>query len=117
MQLKTKQFWVSGLVMMLFGWGSSFLISLAGIAIMGLGMAAFFPVMMGYTVSHFPENPGTALSLVMAMGLGGNLLINYITGLMLDSFGVDKFIYVIAALIVGLFILLYLIRTRLLDQK
>ncbi|WP_010662335.1 MFS transporter [Marinilabilia salmonicolor] len=101
----------------IFGWGSSFLISLSGIAIMGIGMAAFFPVMMGYTVSHFPKNAGTALSLVMAMGLVGNLLINYITGLILDYFGVDKFIYVIAALLLGLFTLLYLIRTRLLKKK
>ncbi|WP_291859204.1 sugar MFS transporter [Marinilabilia sp.] len=101
----------------IFGWGNSFLISLSGIAIMGLGMAAFFPVMMGFTVSHFPQNPGTALSLVMAMGLLGNLLINYITGLILDYFGVEKFIYVIAALLLGLFTLLYLIRTSLLEKK
>lgn len=67
MQLKTKQFWVAGLVIMLFG---------------------ITMVVVG-TINNF----------------------------LVVEFGVDKFIYVIAALLLGLFTLLYLIRTNLLEKK
>ena len=67
---------------------TSWLMGIAGIAIIGVGMASFFPVMLGYTASAFPENSGTAFSIVLGISLIGNILLSSLTGWVLEIFGI-----------------------------
>jgi MFS family permease len=56
--------------------------------IIGAGLASGFPVMLGFTGNRFKELSGTAFSLVLSIGLLGNMLINYGMGLIAKSYGI-----------------------------
>ncbi|MGM0377684.1 MAG: MFS transporter [Bacteroidota bacterium] len=103
--------------LLLLQFGPSFIFSLAGVGIVGVGMAASFPVMLSYAVDFFPENSGTAMSLVLGMALVGNFILNYLTGLILEEWGVGYLNVVLGGLVLALFTLLMLIRQRLFFSK
>jgi fucose permease len=86
---------------------------LVGVGILGIGMAASFPVMISYAVDFFPGNSGTAMSLVLGMALIGNFILNYLTGLMLDAWGVEYLNLVLGGLVMALFSFLLLVRRKL----
>ncbi|MFO8000668.1 MAG: MFS transporter [Marinilabilia sp.] len=103
--------------LLLLQFGPSFIFSLAGVGIVGVGMAASFPVMLSCAVDFFPENSGTAMSLVLGMALVGNFILNYLTGLILEEWGVGYLNVILGGLVFALFSLLMLIRRRLFFSK
>ncbi len=60
----------------------------AGLAMMGAGLAAAFPMLMGYAADLYPRISGTAFSVVLAIALPGNMLLNYLMGVLSDWAGV-----------------------------
>ena len=68
--------------------------------LIGAGLSPGFPVMLGITGNMFKEISGTAFSFAMIIALTGNMVINYITGVLVNQFGVRSFIYVIVAEII-----------------
>jgi MFS family permease len=70
---------------------SSVLYAYAGIALLGLGFAPGFPVVLGYVGELYPNLTGTAFSFVITIALIGNTLINGLVGIISQSYGIDKF--------------------------
>jgi len=70
--------WVSGSVTM----------AAAAFALLGTGLAAGFPTMLGIVGNRYPDISGTAFSFVMAVALIGNILVNYSMGLVTENFGI-----------------------------
>jgi MFS transporter, FHS family, glucose/mannose:H+ symporter len=68
--------------------GNVFYMAVISLFILGAGLACGFPVMLGFTGNRFKELSGTAFSLVLSIGLLGNMLINYGMGLIARNFGI-----------------------------
>jgi FHS family glucose/mannose:H+ symporter-like MFS transporter len=60
----------------------------AAFALLGTGLAAGFPTMLGIVGNRYPDISGTAFSFVMAVALIGNILVNYSMGLVTENFGI-----------------------------
>jgi FHS family glucose/mannose:H+ symporter-like MFS transporter len=67
--------------------GNSFGFSLAGLGLLGAGLASGFPVMLGFAGNRYPEISGTAFSLVLTIALLGNTLVNFGMGIIAQKFG------------------------------
>jgi fucose permease len=77
-----------------------------GMAILGAGLSACFPVIMGQVAGKYTRLSGTALSVVLVLALLGNMLCNYGMGIIATSWGTRVLPLVIAG---GLLIQLLLI--------
>jgi fucose permease len=63
----------------------------AALVVTGAGLAAGFPVMLGFAGARFAELSATAFSIILTVALTGNMIINYTTGLVIDRFGIGQF--------------------------
>lgn len=80
----------------------SYYLNILGLFLIGAGLSPGFPVMLGITSNMYKEVSGTAFSFAMLIALTGNMIINYITGVVIEQFGVRTFIYVIIAVIISM---------------
>jgi fucose permease len=78
----------------------------AGMTILGAGLAACFPVIMGQVAGKYASLSGTALSIVLVLALLGNMGCNYGMGIIANKWGTEVLPLVIAG---GLFIQIFLI--------
>ena len=85
-----------------------------GMAILGAGLAACFPVIMGQVAGKYSRLSGTALSIVLVIALLGNMGCNYGMGIIANRWGTGLLPLVIAG---GLFIQLFLIIPALKKNK
>ncbi|MGB8359104.1 MAG: MFS transporter [Bacteroidales bacterium] len=60
----------------------------AGLALLGSGLAAGFPTMLGLVGNRYPHLSGTAFSFVLVIALLGNMLVNYSMGLIAENYGI-----------------------------
>jgi MFS transporter, FHS family, glucose/mannose:H+ symporter len=90
---------------------------LIAMGIIGVGMAAAFPVMMGFTADFFPDDSGTAFSIVIAIALVGNMILNAITGYVLEVAGTGMFNLMLGIFAAALIILLITIQNKLIKNK
>ena len=67
--------------------GSSPGIATFGFAVLGVGLAAGFPLLLGYVADLYPAISGTAFSVVLVIALLGNMGINYLVGVLSDALG------------------------------
>jgi len=77
-----------------------------GMAILGAGLSACFPVIMGQVAGKYKQLSGTALSVVLVLALLGNMLCNYGMGILANAWGTAVLPVVIAG---GLLVQLFLI--------
>ncbi len=68
--------------------GTNRFLVIAGLFLSGAGLSAGFPVMLGFVGNHFPTISATAISFVFVVALIGNMLINYLTGIIIQRYGV-----------------------------
>lgn len=68
--------------------GISYSLDIAGYVLLGAGLAAGFPAMLGITGSRYAGLSGTAFSIVFFIAMIGNMLMNYGTGLIAQNFGI-----------------------------
>jgi fucose permease len=88
----------------------SFNVAIGGLILLGAGLAAGFPIMLGFVGSRFTDLSATAFSFAFVIALLGNILINYLTGLIVQAYGVRQMIYVAAAEVLCMFVLCIFIR-------
>jgi len=69
--------------------GTNSYIVIAGLFLSGAGVSGGFPVMLGFVGHHFPTISATAISFVFVVALIGNMLINYLTGIIIQQYGVE----------------------------
>lgn len=88
-----------------------------GLFLCGAGVSGGFPVMLGFVGQYFSTISGTAISFVFVIALIGNMLINYITGVIIQQYGIQQLMpicYACIAVMMGLF---YLTTIRLSKNK
>ncbi|MDH3649034.1 MAG: MFS transporter [Saprospiraceae bacterium] len=68
---------------------------IAALALLGIGSAAGFPVVLGYAGELYSELRGTAFSFIFVIALWGNILINYLTGLAAHRYGIEIYPWIL----------------------
>ena len=68
---------------------SSYWISVAGLISIGAGLAAGFPVMLGFVGDRYATLSGTAFSIVITIALAGNMAVNYGMGIIASRYGIQ----------------------------
>lgn len=96
---RAKNIWAVSFSLMLSGLlflslGKSFNTSVIGLILLGAGLAAGFPVMLGYVGERFKELSGTAFSIAFTIALAGNMIINYAMGIIAQHYGIHHLITV-----------------------
>lgn len=76
----------SGVTVLIFA--NTFIPALAGFVLLGAGLAAGFPIMLGMVGEKFRELSGTAFSIAFTIALIGNMIINYSMGIIAQNFGI-----------------------------
>ena len=87
--------------------------TIAGLILSGAGLAGGFPLMLGITGKYFAQRSGTAFSFVFTVALIGNMLINYLMGIIVDEFGVQHLTTVAYVEIAFMTMLFYFITQKL----
>lgn len=77
--------------LLLLRYGNSFPFSIVGLMVLGAGLAAGFPIIMGLAGSRYARQSGTAIGIVLAGSLLGNMLINYLMGIISERYGIRHF--------------------------
>ena len=88
---------------------SSYSAAVAGLIFIGIGLAAGFPVMLGFAGSLYPEVSGTAFSIVLTIALIGNMLVNFAMGIVAERYGVGHLTTMTFFLLAAMFFLSILI--------
>ncbi len=83
----------------------------AGPLLIGCGLAAIFPVVLGYVGDRYPQQSGTAFSTIFVVALAGNMAINKSFGAIADHYGIARFPQVLLVLVVISAILLHLVNS------
>jgi len=100
-----------GVVLMQFG---ADVISInAGLFLAGAGLSGGFPVMLGFVGHYFTALSGTAISFVFVVALIGNILINYLTGIIIEQYGIGNLVWICYAEITIMAILFCFIMQKL----
>lgn len=87
----------------------SYSLALAGLMLLGAGLAGGFPVMLGFVGERYAKLSGTAFSFVLAVALLGNMLVNYGMGVISQLFGIRYLIAVTFTETLVMAILAYII--------
>ena len=73
---------------------TGFGVAATGLILVGAGLAAGFPIMLGVVGHLYKELSGTAFSLVFVIALTGNMIINYGMGFIAQNFGIRHLVTV-----------------------
>lgn len=84
---------------------TTFTMAVVGLVLLGAGVAAGFPVMLGFVGNEYSTQSGTAFSFVFVIALVGNMLINYFTGIVVKNYGVQHLTTVSYAVILVMIVL------------
>jgi MFS family permease len=74
--------------LLLFRLSSSMVQAAAGLFLLGAGLAAGFPTMLGLVGNRYPHLSGTAFSFVLVIALLGNMAVNYAMGMVAENYGI-----------------------------
>jgi fucose permease len=70
--------------------GQSSYASLVGLLLVGVGLAAGFPLMLGLAGKRYRAQSATAFSFIFAIALTGNMLVNYAMGVISKRYGIGQ---------------------------
>lgn len=90
----------------------SYNIAFAGLVITGVGLAAGFPVILGYIGQLYAGLSGTAFSIALVIALAGNTILNYLFGIIADNYTINHLPLLIIACIICMIILLIIIKQQ-----
>lgn len=90
--------------------GMNLPLSTTGLFLIGCGLAANFPLMMGFVGQIYSKITGTAFSVILVIALIGNMILNYFVGIISHSHGIQQmpFIIIISLIITAILIFLVL---------
>jgi MFS family permease len=101
---------VAGSLILLFTISYNF--AFAGLIIIGIGLAAGFPVVLGYIGQLYAALSGTAFSIALVIALSGNILINYLFGMVSDNYTIRHLPFFTIACSGCMIILLFRIKQK-----
>ncbi|MDP4223740.1 MAG: MFS transporter [Bacteroidota bacterium] len=90
---------------------------MTGLFILGAGLAGGFPIMLGFVGEMYAEFSGTAFSFVLFIALIGNMLVNYLMGIISQNFGISHLITVAFTEAVVMIILWFIILRNLKNKN
>jgi FHS family glucose/mannose:H+ symporter-like MFS transporter len=119
---RVNRIWAGSFSMILLGliflWaGKSFYYSVAGLILLGTGLAGGFPIMLGFVGSRYKENSGTAFSFVLVVALLGNMGVNYGMGIIARNYGIHHLVTVAVTELFVMIILCTAILAKLKNNK
>lgn len=79
---------------------------ITGLVLLGVGLAAGFPVILGYVSALYPQASGTVFSLIFVIAMTGNILLNFLMGIISHNYGVSVFTLLLLICAVCLFMVL-----------
>jgi MFS transporter, FHS family, glucose/mannose:H+ symporter len=88
----------------------------AGIFLAGAGLAAGFPVILGYVGDRYAALSGTAFSIVLVMALTGGSVLPYATGAMAEAWGLRGSLVIVPAALALQLVLFGVVARRLAAQ-
>jgi len=74
--------------LVLFRLSGSVVPAATGLFLIGAGIAAGFPTMLGFVGNRYSQMSGTAFSFVLVIALLGNMIVNYSMGLVAENYGI-----------------------------
>ena len=91
--ISAQKIWTITFSLLLLGllflsFGKSYYPAVCGLILIGGGLAAGFPIMLGFVGDRFKELSGTAFSIAFVIALVGNMIINYCMGFIVQRYGV-----------------------------
>ena len=94
-------------------------VSVLGLILLGIGFAAGFPLALGYVGEIYSNLSGTAFSIVLVIALIGNMMINYLVGVISHTYGIKQFITLLIICIIFMTIILstVIVRVKRINQK
>ena len=100
---------IAGGVLLMYSDGPT--VSFCALALIGIGFAPVFPVVLGYVAELFPTLSGTAFGIALVVALIGSTILNYLLGILTESSGLSM--YPIAHLVcVAALIFLFVVAIR-----
>jgi MFS family permease len=84
-------------------------VAIVGSTLIGAGLAAVFPVVLGYVGDRYPQQSGTAFSTIFVIALAGNMLINKMFGYIAHNYGVQLYPKLLLGLLASAALLLHLL--------
>ena len=87
--------------------------AMLGLFLLGFGLAAGFPVVLGAIGQTYPDLTGTAFSIAFVMALTGGSALPYLTGPLGDQFGLRASLLIVPASVLAMAALFGLVRRRL----
>jgi MFS transporter, FHS family, glucose/mannose:H+ symporter len=84
-----------------------------GLFLLGAGLAAGYPILLGFLGGLYRDLTGTAFSAVFVMALVGGSTLSYLTGVLGDRLGLRASLVIVPAAIVAQAGLLVVLRRRL----
>ena len=84
-----------------------------GVFLLGVGLAATFPVVLGFAGDRYAELSGTAFSVVIVMALTGGMLLPWLTGVLGATYGLRGSFVIVPVALVLLSVLLAIVASRL----
>jgi fucose permease len=98
---------------LLFYLGGSYFLSISALVLLGAGLAAGFPIMLGLAGGRYAAQSGTAFSFIFTIALSGNMLLNYLMGLIAKYYGIRHFVsLLLAELVFMLFFCVLIFRSK-----
>jgi len=92
---------------------STYGFTMLGLVILGAGLASGFPVLLGYVGELYKEMSGTAFSFVMVIALIGNIIINYLMGVIAQVGGMKHFPSLLLCCLIFMLIVFYFVVNKL----
>jgi fucose permease len=65
--------------------------AMAAVVLIGIGLSACFPIVLGYIGDMYPAKSGTAFSIAFVIALSGNMTINKAMGYIGQNYGTHQF--------------------------
>jgi fucose permease len=93
---------IGGLLLMSAG---GYAAALLGLVVLGIGFAAVFPVVLGTVGDTYAGLSGTAFSIILVIALIGNMILNYLVGILAQLYGIRYFPVIVLASLCIMFIL------------
>jgi MFS family permease len=88
---------------------TSYGFALVAALLIGAGLAAAFPIVLGYIGDRYPHQSGTAFSTIFVLALIGNMAINKTFGYVAQIHGIEQYATVMLACLACSAVLLYLV--------
>lgn len=84
---------------------TSYNVAVGGLILIGAGLSAGFPVMLGFVGDRFADLSATAFSFVLTIALIGNMIVNYLMGIIAETYGIHHLTSVALALLATMLVL------------